>query len=305
MTPPPGFWTSPQIPNNTTSERSPMITTVFAATNPENTPFAYHASTSTNPNPMVTPTFVEANYEDYDEEREMEPRPEPNREATPTHRPRSHVVRRQRERVVGFEEAPNRERSRRGKNAKGETLSISFLDCVLPQDLTAFCLRLFTAFCLVHDCVLTTNQQHQTTTYHLGLKLSDCARLIRSFTCDISAVTGVSEVRPRFVIPYLGILHYHPHGGIDHSLRQQGVPFNTMGPMYPAVTPSSSFIDSTSSVTLFIRLIEDYLLDGLKLPSLIGSYDGKGDPDNFLHLFVAVVVRDFYKSFNLPRGVYR
>ncbi|GKB20856.1 hypothetical protein Tco_0854779 [Tanacetum coccineum] len=56
--------------------------------------------------------------EDYDKEREMEPRPEPNWEATPTLRPRSPVVRRQRERVVGFEEAPNREGSRRGKNAE-------------------------------------------------------------------------------------------------------------------------------------------------------------------------------------------
>ncbi|GKE47403.1 hypothetical protein Tco_1478661 [Tanacetum coccineum] len=124
-----------------------MITTVFAATTPENTLFAYRASTLTNPNPMISHAFVEVNYEvlesllrerrrqirnkdllteleyfseDYDEEREMEPRPEPNREATPTLRPRSHVVRRQRERVVGFEEAPNKEGSRRGRNIKGK-----------------------------------------------------------------------------------------------------------------------------------------------------------------------------------------
>ncbi|GJY96621.1 hypothetical protein Tco_0513531 [Tanacetum coccineum] len=63
MTPPQGLSTSPQIPNNTTSERSPMITTVFAATTPKNTPFAYRASTSTNPNPMISHAFVEANYE--------------------------------------------------------------------------------------------------------------------------------------------------------------------------------------------------------------------------------------------------
>nr|GEV36086.1 reverse transcriptase domain-containing protein [Tanacetum cinerariifolium] len=115
MTPPPGFSTSPQIPNNTTVERSPMINTLFATTTLENTSFAYCASTSTNPNPMISPTFVEANYEvldsllteqqrhirnedlrtkleyfseDYDEVREMEPRPEPNQEATTTLRPR-------------------------------------------------------------------------------------------------------------------------------------------------------------------------------------------------------------------------
>ncbi|GKD43027.1 reverse transcriptase domain-containing protein [Tanacetum coccineum] len=108
--------------------------------------------------------------EDYDEEREMEPRPEPNREVTPTLRLRSPVVHRQRERVMGFEEAPNREGSRRGRNAEG------------------------------------------------------------------------------------------------------------------------SFADSTGSVTPFVCWIEDYpLLDGLKMPSHIGSYDGKGDPDNFLHLFKGAI----------------
>ncbi|GJW65612.1 hypothetical protein Tco_0117496 [Tanacetum coccineum] len=111
MMPPPGFSTPPQIPNITTSERPPITTTVFAATTPENTPFAYHASTSTDLNPTISPTFLEENYEilesllrerrrqirnedlrteleyfseDYDEKREMEPRPKPHREATPT-----------------------------------------------------------------------------------------------------------------------------------------------------------------------------------------------------------------------------
>ncbi|GJU75009.1 hypothetical protein Tco_1266414 [Tanacetum coccineum] len=119
MTPPPGFSTPPQIPNINTSERPPVTTTVFAATTPENTPFAYRASISANPNPMISPDFVKANYEDYDEEREMEPRPGPTRETTPPLRLRSPGVRRQRERVVEFEEAPNREGSRAGRNAKG------------------------------------------------------------------------------------------------------------------------------------------------------------------------------------------
>ncbi|GJX31886.1 hypothetical protein Tco_0241741 [Tanacetum coccineum] len=123
MTPPSGFSTSPQIPNNTTNERPPVITTVFSATTPKNTPFAYRASTSANPNPMIIPAFMEANYEDYDEEREMEPRPEPNSEATPTLQPRYPMVRMQRERVVEFEEAPNRKGSRGGRNAEGIRLS--------------------------------------------------------------------------------------------------------------------------------------------------------------------------------------
>ncbi|GKC32017.1 reverse transcriptase domain-containing protein [Tanacetum coccineum] len=140
-----GFSTLPQIPNNTTRERPPVTTTVFAATAPENTLFAYHASTSTNPNLTISPTFLEANYdilesllrerrrqirnedlriepeyisEDYDEEQEMKPRPKPRREATSTLQLRSPMVCRQQERVVGFEDAPNREGNRRGRNAE-------------------------------------------------------------------------------------------------------------------------------------------------------------------------------------------
>ncbi|GJZ76881.1 hypothetical protein Tco_0641553 [Tanacetum coccineum] len=48
----------------------------------------------------------------------MEPRPEPSRETTPTLRLRSPEVRRQRERFVGFEDAPKREGNRRGRNAE-------------------------------------------------------------------------------------------------------------------------------------------------------------------------------------------
>nr|GEX96808.1 hypothetical protein [Tanacetum cinerariifolium] len=145
ITPPPGFSTPPQISNIVTSERLPMTTTVFAATTPENTSSTYRASTSANPNPMISPAFVKANYkvlksllreqrrqmrnediqtgleyfsEDYDEELEMEPRPEPNKEATPTLRLRSLVVCRQRERIIGFEEAPNREGSKGGRNTE-------------------------------------------------------------------------------------------------------------------------------------------------------------------------------------------
>ncbi|GJW78621.1 reverse transcriptase domain-containing protein [Tanacetum coccineum] len=59
-------------------------------------------------------------------------------------------------------------------------------------------------------------------------------------------------------------------------------------PVY--LNPTSSFANSTGSVTPFVRRIEDYpLSDGLKMPSHIGSYDGKGDPDNFLHLFEGAI----------------
>ncbi|GKF27404.1 hypothetical protein Tco_0083298 [Tanacetum coccineum] len=123
MKPPPVFLTSPHIPNINTNERPPVTTTVFVATTPGNTLFAYRASTSTDPTPMISPAFVEANYEilesllrdrrrqicnedlrteleyfskDYDKEREMEPKPERTREVTPPLRMRSPRVHRQR-----------------------------------------------------------------------------------------------------------------------------------------------------------------------------------------------------------------
>ncbi|GJR24631.1 hypothetical protein Tco_0973158 [Tanacetum coccineum] len=59
-------------------------------------------------------------------------------------------------------------------------------------------------------------------------------------------------------------------------------------PAYP--NPAGPFADSAGSVTPFVCWIKDYpLLDGLKMPSHIGSYDGKRDRDNFLHLFEGAI----------------
>ncbi|GKB28800.1 hypothetical protein Tco_0868201 [Tanacetum coccineum] len=163
ITPPPVFSTPPHILNVTTNERPPVTTTVFAAT----TPGTRHLLIIRNEDLR---TELEYFSEDYDEEREMEPRPERTREVTPPLRTRSPMVHRQRERVVGFEEAPNREGSRIGRNTEG------------------------------------------------------------------------------------------------------------------------LFADPIGYVTPFVRWIEDYPLpDRLKMPSHVGSYDGKGDPDNFLHLFEGAI----------------
>ncbi|GKA72448.1 hypothetical protein Tco_0778664 [Tanacetum coccineum] len=64
-------------------------------------------------------TKLEYFSKDYDEEREMEPRPRPTKETTPPLRLRSPGVHGQQERVIEFEEAPNREGSRTGRNAEG------------------------------------------------------------------------------------------------------------------------------------------------------------------------------------------
>ncbi|GJU26261.1 reverse transcriptase domain-containing protein [Tanacetum coccineum] len=256
MTPPSGFSTPPHIPNVNTNERPP-VTTVFAATTPRNIPFAYRASTSTDPTPMISPAFVEANYEilesllrdrrrqicnedlrteleyfnkDYDEEREMEPRPERTREVTPPLHTRSPRVLRQREKVVGFEEAPNREGSRTRKNTEGNRPSEAGAEengrreMNLPPLLAA----------------------------HLGR--NENGQPLQS------SLTSV-------------------HGGRQSSINIGG-----------NLLPNGLFVDPTRSVTPFVRWIEDYPLpDGLKMPSHVGSYDGKGDPDNFLHLFEGAI----------------
>jgi hypothetical protein len=50
------------------------------------------------------------------------------------------------------------------------------------------------------------------------------------------------------------------------------------------------YAEPVGPTTPFVRWIEDYpLSDGLKIPSHIGTYDGKGDPDNFLHLFEGAI----------------
>ncbi|GJV82880.1 hypothetical protein Tco_1522778 [Tanacetum coccineum] len=79
-----------------------------------------------------------------------------------------------------------------------------------------------------------------------------------------------------------GISTYHPQGGIYYRLSPTMAYLHTMG--------LCSFADPIGSVTHFVRWIEDYPLpNGLKMPSHIGSYDRKGDPDNFLHLFEGAI----------------
>nr|GEX95227.1 reverse transcriptase domain-containing protein [Tanacetum cinerariifolium] len=60
--------------------------------------------------------------------------------------------------------------------------------------------------------------------------------------------------------------------------------FDGKRPLEQRIEDGGSY--SASCVTPFVRWIEDSsLLDGLKMSSHVGSYDGKGDPDNYLHLF--------------------
>ncbi|GJW25436.1 hypothetical protein Tco_0039247 [Tanacetum coccineum] len=91
-----------------------------------------------------------------------------------------------------------------------------------------------------------------------------------------------------------------PYNGFGYpvAIPTNNYPFYTQ-PMYaqpnmpvcPNPYPAGLFADPTRSVTPFVRWIEDYPLpDGLKMPSHVSSYDEKGDPDNFLHLFKGAIL---------------
>nr|GEV21733.1 reverse transcriptase domain-containing protein [Tanacetum cinerariifolium] len=61
-------------------------------------------------------------------------------------------------------------------------------------------------------------------------------------------------------------------------------------PAYANPNPTGLFPNPLGSVTPFFKWIEDYpLLDGLKIPSYIGSYNGKWYLDNFLHPFKGAI----------------
>nr|GEW87698.1 hypothetical protein [Tanacetum cinerariifolium] len=79
----------------------------------------------------------------------------------------------------------------------------------------------------------------------------------------------------------------HPSSVLPNSYPFYTQPINLLPnvPVYLSYDPTGMFGNSTRCVTLFVCWIEEYPLpDGLKMPSHVGSYDGKGDPDNYLHL---------------------
>ncbi|GJV25023.1 hypothetical protein Tco_1377718 [Tanacetum coccineum] len=235
--------------------------------------------------------------EDYDEEREMEPRPEPRMEATPTLWLRSPGIRRQRERVVGFKDAPNREENRRGRNVEGiRSLEIEAREGHHPLTNMGGNLPPNGTLLSHHARPFIPSSLHIPTRFipiHANPYSQPSAGLVHGQALNFPFQTQIGNP------PAGGTFTYHPQGGyIPQAFTNNSAP-SYNGPMHPIVTPSSSFYtqpmyappnipaypnlvgpfaDSTGSVTPFVRWIEDYPLpDGLKMPSHIGSYDGKGD----------------------------
>ncbi|GKB53137.1 hypothetical protein Tco_0903890 [Tanacetum coccineum] len=261
-----------------------------------------------NPNPVISPAFVEANYEtlesllrdrrrqmrnndlrteleyfseDYDEEREMEPRPKPARAVTPPFRTSSPRVRRRRERVVGFEETQNRresmvERSKEGGRPSEEASRGNGSQNVnLPPLLAAHIGRSENGQPL----------QSSLTSAYGGQALPNNVRgNLPPNTYGLSSANSDGK-------PPIGEASPTSHKeGMYH--RPSQTPMYTFPNMPAYANPNSIglFPNPLGSVRTFVRWIEDYPLpNGLKMPSYIGSYDGKWDPDNFLHLFEGAI----------------
>ncbi|GJQ98656.1 reverse transcriptase domain-containing protein [Tanacetum coccineum] len=284
MMPPQGFSTPPQIPNNTTSERPPVTTTVFSATTPKNTPFVYRASTSANlireRRRQIRNDDLRAELEyfskDYDEEREMEPRHEPNREATPTLRPREGNRARRNAEGIRLSEIEAREDENRGvnlppllaanlgRNESGQPLRSSLSSVHgghQPLTNTRGNLPPNGTLLSHHAQPFIPSSLHTSTglvPIHVNPYSQPSAGLVNGQTLNFPFQTQIDNP------PDGGTSTYHPQRGyIPRIFTNNGVP-SYNGSMYPAVTPSGLFADFTGSITPFVRWIEDYPLpDGL------------------------------------------
>ncbi|GJV91374.1 hypothetical protein Tco_1539187 [Tanacetum coccineum] len=261
MTLPSGFSTPPHIPNINTNEIPPLTTTVFAATTPTNTPFVYYASISTDPTPMISPAFIEANYEILEpllRDRLRKQRNEYLRTELEYFSEDYDEKCEMEPRPERTREAtpPLRTRSHMGnRRSKARAEENERREMNLPLLLVAHLERNENGQPLQSS--LTSVHGGRQSSINIGGNLPPNG--------IINGQTQVSLSKLKLVIPSL----WEPLS----TLHKEGL-----------------FADPTRSVTPFVLWIEDYPLpDGLKMPSHVGSYDGKGDPDNFLHLFEGAI----------------
>ncbi|GKD83099.1 hypothetical protein Tco_1349938 [Tanacetum coccineum] len=241
---------------------------------------------------MINPAFVEANYEvlesllrerrrqmrnkdlrtkleyfseEYDKEREMEPRLTRALEATLILQATFSRVQRQKEIVVEFEDAPNRERSRVKRNDEGEAPPLEDLLPITPME----------------DMIPAApagSNSHPMDQYQFMLTLALNLTWGQPTPAGGSVPVSHGLIHPSGVFPNI------------YPFKEQPMYPLPNASIYPNQAPSGLFADYTGCVTPFIRWIEDYPLpDRLKMPSHVGSYNEKGDPDNFFHLFEGAI----------------
>nr|GEV66106.1 reverse transcriptase domain-containing protein [Tanacetum cinerariifolium] len=265
VSPPSGFSTLTPLHGPNMGKLPPITVSTFIAKTPKNTPLANHASTSANPDLVIRPAFVEANkvLESLLKERIKHMHNEDLRTEL------DYYSEEQRGRVVEFKDAPNRDKSRVERDSEGRR----------PSEQRA----------------------EDTESYEVNLPQLLVARLRRNDNSGNPSFGGPPAYHPcgRYA-SHASLRNYGPtHDGFIYPLSAppNSYPFYTQpinplpnAPTYPNYDPRALFTDSTSCVTPFICWIEDYPLpDELKMPSHVGSYDGKGDPGNYFHLFKGAI----------------
>ncbi|GKC12978.1 reverse transcriptase domain-containing protein [Tanacetum coccineum] len=174
-------------------------------------------------------------------------------------------VRRRRERVVGFEETQNRGESRVERNGEGRRPSEEASRGNRSQNVNLP--PTFTAPPHIWE--------NQDMGYHFVVVPDFGYGAYGLPSTNSDGKPPIGEASPTS----------HKEGTYH---RPSQTPMYMFLNMRAYANPNSTglFPNPLGSVTPFVRWIEDYPLPvGLKMPSYIGSYNGKGDPNNFLHLF--------------------
>ncbi|GJX62109.1 hypothetical protein Tco_0295009 [Tanacetum coccineum] len=240
----------------------PITASTFNVRSPENTSFANRASTLANPDLVISPTFVEANYEVLEALLRDHRRQVRNEELCTELDYYSEEGR-----VVEFKDAPNRDGSRVEKESDGRRPSEH-----RTKDGGSRGGNL--APLLVAHLGRSENEQPIQSTLTSG------------FGGNQPSTNSGGNLPPNGTY-----LSYNALPFIPNSLQPL-----TSGHMSIYVNPYSQHnANMTYGQPLgyyFIpKAIEDYPLPNeLKMPYHVGSYNGKEDPDNYLHLFEGSIV---------------
>ncbi|GKB15544.1 reverse transcriptase domain-containing protein [Tanacetum coccineum] len=292
----PGFSTLNPLPDPNASELPPITTSTFTARTPENAPLTNRASTLNNLDPMISPAFVEANYEVLESLLKEHIRQMHNEDL---HTKLEYFSEEHKERVVEFEDAPNKEGSRVERNDEGGRPLGQRVEDNRPQGMN---LPLLLAGHLGRSenvqplqSTLTSIHEGRHPSTNIGGNLPpNGSGGSSSFGGPLTYYSYGGYALQALAGGSVPVSHrlIHPSGVFPNTYPFNAQPMYPLpnAPIYPNQAPSGLFADYTGSITPFVRWIEDNPLpDRLKMPSHVGSYDGKGDPDNFLHLFEGAI----------------
>ncbi|GJZ29486.1 gag-pol polyprotein [Tanacetum coccineum] len=262
-TSPPGFSTLTPLSSPNVGELPPITVSTFIAKTPENTPLANHASTSAIPGPLISLAFVEANYEVLESLLRKHGKQTRNKDL--------HIE------LDYYSEEYDKEREMEPRHAlvRETTLVERESEGRRPSE----------------------QRVEDRRSRRINLPLLLASHLRRNDNGQPLYLQPFNGHIPTYVnsyfLPNAGMTYDQPS---SYSFHAQGGNVFFEGAFachpyggYASQAPMSNyglFSDSTGCVTLFVCWIKDYPLpDELKIPSHMGSYDGKGDPDNYLHLF--------------------